>query len=68
MSSTEDWNISCLSDDDGIEPTLDELDTMYQRLASGEKIELIWKCSGRRLPTPINIAKAEVKKDSNAEA
>lgn len=68
MESTENWSFPCLGNDEELAPSHDELDTMYQKLADGEPIELSWKCSGRRQPTPTNIAQTEVKEDSNAEA
>lgn len=68
MESTENWSFPCLGDDEELAPSPDELDTMYRKLADGEPIELSWKCSGRRQPTPTNVAQTEVKEDSNAEA
>lgn len=66
--NTNDWNISCLADNEELEPTPYELDAMYRKLSKGEPIELGWKCPGRRLPTPTNVADSETKEDSNSEA
>lgn len=68
MDPSENWSISCLGDNEELEPNFDELDTMYQRLAAGETLELNWKCCGRRQPTPTNVAKSEIKEDSNADS
>lgn len=67
MESTENWSFPCLGDDEELVPSPNELDIMYQKLADGEPIELSWKCSGRRQPTPTNVAQTEAKEDSNAE-
>lgn len=68
MGSTENWSFPCLGDDEELAPSPDELDSMYQRLADGETVELSWKCSGRRQPTPTNVAQTEIKEETNAEA
>lgn len=68
MDSNGSWNIPCSEDGGEQEPSFDELDEMYQKLANGENFELNWKCIGRRQPTPTNVTKAEIKEDSNADA
>lgn len=68
MELTENWSLPCSGNDEELEPQQNELDTMYQKLADGEPIELSWKCSGRRQPTPTNVAQTQIKEDSNAEA
>lgn len=67
MGSTEDWSYPCLADNEELEPTPEELDAMYHKLNAGETIELTWKCPGRRLPTPVQIADTEVKENANIE-
>ncbi|XP_031625855.1 uncharacterized protein LOC116342395 [Contarinia nasturtii] len=67
MSGTENWSFPTLPDNEALEPTPDELDLMYQKLNSGELIELAWKSSGYRAPTPTPVANAEVKKNANTE-
>lgn len=67
MGSTEDWSFPCLPDNEEFEPTADELDVMYQRLNAGEKIEIEWKCPGRRQPTPTPVTDTEIKKNANTE-
>lgn len=67
MTPSDEWSIPCYGENDEFEPTPDELDIMYQKLSAGEIIELDWKCSGRRQPTPTNITDTDAKDDSNAE-
>lgn len=67
MGASDNWRFPCLADDEELEPTPDELDAMYHKLNAGETIELTWKCPGRRLPTPVQVNDAEIKKNSNAE-
>lgn len=67
MSSTENWSFPCLSSNEELEPTPNELDLLYQKLNSGELIEIGWKCPGRHLPSPAPVADTEVKKNVNAE-
>lgn len=40
---------------------------MYQRLSTGETIEIEWKSSGRRKPTQTPVTDTEVKKNANAK-
>lgn len=65
MAISEEWSIPCLADNEELEPTPNELDAMYKKLSAGETFELSWKCTGRRLPTPVQVADTEVKNNSN---
>lgn len=65
MGSTDEWSIPCLDANDELEPSPEELDSMYQKLSAGETIQLTWKCTGRRLPTPVQANDNEAKNKSN---
>lgn len=45
------WSIPCLADDEDLEPSAEELESMYQKLESGSILDLQWKCHGRRPPS-----------------
>lgn len=37
------------------EPKPEDIKTLYQRLSSGENLELDWMCPGRRSPSPEKL-------------
>lgn len=43
----------CINELDDCEPSPEELDAIYTLLDKGGMIELNWKCSGKRAPSPI---------------
>lgn len=60
MDSTN-WSIPCIADNEDLEPSPEELETMYQKLESGSLLDLQWKCPGRRrIPTPPSAVETEV--------
>lgn len=68
QSSMDDWSIPCLGPNEELEPSADELDKLYQRLEAGEVLELNWKCTGRRLPTPLGVVDSEIVENTASNA
>ena len=67
----DDWNAEC-SDEENYQIDTNSMKDLYDRLSKGEKLELEWKCPGRRSPTPQrgeenSQAKEEVAEDSITE-
>lgn len=58
-NSATEWCIPCLVDNEELEPSPEELDSLYQQIEAKEILELSWKCPGRRLPTPIGKNNSE---------
>lgn len=56
----EDWSIPCFPSEEDLEPSAEELESMYQQIESGKIIKLQWKCPERRQPSPVSSTETEV--------
>lgn len=56
----DDWSIPCFAADEDLEPSAEELESMYQQIESGKILKLQWKCPERRQPSPITSNETEV--------
>ncbi len=79
--SDEDFYAECSDEEkynpsnvekDAWEPSPEDIKRLYEKLANGEKLEIQWKCKGRRSPTPERKAdpmeaEQEVVEDSKSE-
>lgn len=67
MDNTTNWCIPC--DGEDIEPSAEELDSMYQSLENGSSsmLELQWRFPGRRLPSPTAVDEVEATESSDKE-
>jgi PAXIP1-associated protein 1 len=47
----DDWSVAC-SDDEKYTITPQDMRELFEKMARNERLELEWKCPGRRPPTP----------------
>lgn len=64
---SDNWCIPCLADGEDFKPSPMELESMYQRLQTGEIFELGWRNPGRRLPSPTIKDEHEITENANIQ-
>lgn len=65
--TNENWCIPCIADGEESKPSPMELESMYQRLETGEVFELSWRNPGRRLPSSTTKDENETPENANID-